>query len=256
MGRQVSEFHARVDPSMTNSRPDSLHYEERLVAFIDVLGFADLVLASGDNTQALEKVGKLAATNKLFDAFFAKLMDRAKTAFFSDSFVISMDPTEIIYLVREIGFLARYLILLGLPCRGAISCGALHHEGRIVVGPALVRAYKMEKSAAKYPRVILDAAAMECWRAEFAAEPAHADCVTLVKTDQEGMSYLDLFNPGWAANFIPWTEFIPSPDAIPSDEAKYLNIARDRIEQGRAAASDDKTRAKYEWLAAECPLSD
>jgi hypothetical protein len=231
----------------------SLTYQNRLVAFVDILGFTNLVLTSADNPEALEKVGRLAATNTLFDKFFTQLMDGAKTAFFSDSFVVSMDSTEVFYLVREIGFLARYLLLLGLPCRGGISCGPLHHEGRIVVGPALIHAYVLERDGAKFPRVILDDAAMECWRAEFDAEPAHADCVGLVKTDQDGVNYLDLFNPHWSTDFLPWTDFIPSPVTIPATEAEYLTSVQVRIAAALAAATDPKIRAKYEWLMAECP---
>lgn len=240
---------------MIPTETPALEYQERLIAFIDVLGFANLVEASASDRPAREKVGKLIATNKLFDAFFTKLFDRAKTAFFSDSFVVSMEPQEIFYLVREIGFLCRYLLLLGLPCRGAITCGLLHHEGRIVVGPALVHAYRLEQSKARYPRVVLDDAAMNCWRAEFATEPAHADCVTLVKTDQQNTSYLDIFNSGWADSFIPWTEFIPSSDVIPVNVAEYLNTVRCRIGEGLAASTGDlKTHAKYEWLTTECPV--
>ena len=107
---------------------------------------------------------------------------------------------------------------------------------------------------AEVPRVILSDAAMKCWHAEFATGPAHADCVTLVKTDQAGTHYLDIFDQGWGAHFIPWTEFIPSPDVIPPNEAEYLNMVRRRIGEGLAAsAHDPKTHAKYEWLMAQCP---
>jgi hypothetical protein len=240
------------DSAMSDHSPAPLTYQDRLVAFVDVLGFASLVCRSADDADARARVGKLAATNRLFDAFFTKLMHRAKTAFFSDSFVVSMGPEEIIYLVREIGYLCRYLLLLGLPCRGGITCGPLHHEGRVVVGPAMVHAYLLERDEAKFPRVMLDDAAMTCWRAEFNDPPAHADCEVLVKTDAAGVSYLNLFNPKWSEAFLPWTEFIPARDTIPVDHIAFLKAATEQIEAGCKAALDEETRGKYEWLMTEC----
>lgn len=233
-------------------QPISFAYQDRLVAFVDVLGFANLTCRSSADDDALAKIGKLAATNQLFDAFFTELMDRAETAFFSDSFVISMAPDEIIYLVREVGYLCRYLILLGLPSRGGITCGPLYHEGKVVMGPAMVRAHLLERDKVKYPRVMLDDAAMEHWRAEFKDQPGHADCEVLVKTDAAGVSYLDLFNSKWSDSFIPWTKFLPARDTIPADQAQFLKAATVQIESGYKAASEAKTRGKYQWLMDEC----
>lgn len=231
-------------------------YQDRLLAFVDVLGFSHLTLDSESDTDALAKVGRLAATNTLFEAFFGQLMINVKAAFFSDSFVVSTGPEEIIYLVREIGCLCRYLLLLGLPCRGGISRGPLHHEGKIIAGPALIRAYQLEHCTAEMPRVILDEAAMQCWRHEFRPGSAHADLETLVKTDAKGIHQLDLFDPGWGESFLHWTDFIPSPDKIPKDHQEFLAMARIQIERGRKTARDDSVRAKYEWLASNCGGDD
>ena len=156
-------------------------------------------------------------------------------------------------LVREIGYLARYLLLLGLPCRGGISLGPLHHEGKVVVGPALIQAYKLERDRAKYPRIVLDEGALQCWRDEFAGDPAHMDCIDLVKTGADGLPYLNLFDPAWGANFLPWTEFIPSANAVPANHPEFVRAAREQIVRGRAAATDEGVRAKYDWLDRECP---
>lgn len=237
---------------MSNHALAPFTYQDRLIAFVDVLGFANLVCRSADEADARAKVGKLTATNQLFDAFFTKLMDRAETAFFSDSFVVSVGPDEVFYLVREVGYLCRYLLLLGLPCRGGISGGPLHHQGKVVVGPAMVQAYQLECDRAKFPRVILDDAAMACWRAEFKDPSAHADCEALVKIDAAGVGYLDLFNSKWGDSFLPWTAFIPARDSIPADQAEFLKAATVQIEAGYKNASDAKTRGKYDWLMTEC----
>src|ERR1700728_1508618 len=132
-------------------------YNERVVAFVDILGFSDLGRKSTEYPDAKEKVRRLISVNKLFAEFMTKFQPNFSRAnFFSDSFVLSMPhpPDRSSYLVREVGYLCRYLLALGLPCRGGIVSGPLFHEDRFVIGPALIEAYNLESTAAKYPRVI------------------------------------------------------------------------------------------------------
>jgi hypothetical protein len=242
------------------SDTNSFDYQERSVAFIDVLGFAELVKQSAENKTAREKIGKLIAANKLFEQFMLKYFNCADSAFFSDSFVISVPwpRDQLIYLVRETGFLCRYLLVQGLLCRGAITTGALFHTGRFVVGPALVDAVRLEQSVAIYPRIIIDNATMEYWNADFRLDEfgqgcAHQQCEVLVKRDRDGQHFLDIFSPEWPKNFFPWTEFIPSAEFVPTDPADFCEEARKRIMDGCAANSHNpKVVAKYKWLATEC----
>ncbi len=243
---------------MLASDTNSFDYQERAVAFIDVLGFADLVKASDANPAARAKISKLIGTNKLFDQFMKKL-PFATASFFSDSFVLSMMQADrVFYMVREIGYLCRHLLLLGFPCRGAITVGSLYHHKRIVVGPAFVDAYRLEQSVAIYPRVILDDATMAHWKHEFRLDEfgqgsAHPHLKSLVKRDRDGQHFIDIFNPEWGPNFIPWTEIIPSPDPVPTDATDFLKAANKQIQDGLAAnIGRPKVRTKYEWLAAEC----
>jgi hypothetical protein len=232
----------------------SFDYQERTVAFIDVLGFAELVKQSDTSLTARAKLAKLIAINALFEQFVAKFLGFGDAAFFSDCFVLSMQPPDIraLFVIRETGYLCRYLLLQGFPCRGAITTGSLYHQGRFVVGPALVNAYEMERAVAIYPRVILDERTMAYWRNEFLPGSAHPQLETLVKRDRDGQHFLDIFSPTWSAAFLPWTEFIPSQDQVPADPRKFLEDAHKLIEAGLAANSANlKVRAKYEWLATE-----
>jgi hypothetical protein len=197
--------------------PDSFDYQERAVAFIDVLGFAELVKQSAANPTARANISKLIDTNRLFERFTRELLRFAEAAFFSDTFVLSMHSPEIrlIHLIREAGQLCRRLLLQGFPCRGAITTGSLYHQNRFVVGPALVVAHRLEQSVAVYPRVILD--------------------------------------PAWGSDFIQWTEFIPSGETIPTDPVEFLNAAWTQIARNRATHIGNlRVLAKWEWLASEC----
>jgi hypothetical protein len=229
----------------------SLDYQERAVAFIDVLGFAALVKASDADPTARNKIAKLIATNELFEKFTSEMFPM-DAAFFSDSFVLSMNVDRLFYLVRETGNLCRLLLLLGFPCRGAITAGALYHRERIVVGPALVNAYQLEQSVAIYPRIILDDVAMAHWKHEFRLDesgegPAHADLEAFVKQDRDGQNFVDIFHPAWAKSIIPWTDDLQFTRA-----SDFLKAVFKVIQHGLITHRENQNiYAKYSWLDAE-----
>jgi hypothetical protein len=236
---------------MITTHTTPLEYEDRVVTFIDVLGFAELVKASDVDVIARAKVSKLILTDELF-AKFSERFFRGDATFFSDSFVLSVQAEGIIFLIREAGQLCRRLLLLGFPCRGAVTAGALYHRDRLVVGPALVKAYQLEQSVAIYPRVILDEAAMERWREEFRPGSAHPHLGSLVKQDRDGQYFINIFDPGWS-EFLHWTDFIQSTDLIPTDPTDFLNTASAQVKKGLASfGANAKVHAKYSWLDAQC----
>jgi len=132
-----------------------IKYQDSIVAFVDVLGFSRLVYAS-DNTQ--------------IEAYFTYVVDDLKlqlagTGFeyllISDSIVVvarnSLPNLKI--LVKLLSKIQAKLLSRGILMRGAISLGSIHvdRDTSIVVGPGLIRAYELERSAT-YPRIILDRA--------------------------------------------------------------------------------------------------
>jgi hypothetical protein len=236
----------------SNAKP--LDYQERIVAFIDVLGFSELVKASDTDQTARVKIANLIMTNELFAKFVGGFLPRlnGEAAFFSDSFVLSMDYGRVFQLIKEIGYLCRRLLTLGLPCRGAITTGLLYHRERVVVGPALVDAYQLERSVAIYPRVILDDASGASWINEFAPPPLHAHCEAWVKKDHDGRHFIDIFHPAWP-DCYPWTDFVPSSYSVPGNSADFLEAASEQIESGLAESRGNaKVQAKYSWLRSEC----
>ena len=237
---------------------DRIDYEDRLVAFIDVLGFSELVQASETDAAARSRIAGLVTADKLFvrfdDTFLLGIDGRG--AFFSDTFILSMAPDRVIYLVRSIGQLYRYLLPRGFLCRGAIVAGSLYHRERVIVGPALVKAHQLERSAAIYPRIILDDTAMERWRFDFRDEPEsrppYPHLEALVKRDRDGLWFLDIFNPLWSSEFVPWTDVVSQVELIPDEDVDFLEGARRMIEGGLANyKGNKKIFAKYAWLATE-----
>jgi len=159
--------------------------------------------------------------------------------------------TQTFYVIREIGHLCQYLLMQGLPCRGAICAGPLYHNGSYVVGPALVRAHEMEKSKAIYPRVILDEHVLEHWSQDVKEGSSIELLAPLVKQDSDGQHFIDILSGLYPANFYQWANFVEGFDPLPTHS---VFIARARQFVSRCLeehANNSRVLQKYEWLAAQ-----
>ena len=147
---------------MAETAPDSI-YSERYVAFIDILGFSEIVRKSvGKPEQATELVRILerisTRTGSLaYDGLFGEDF-RAQS--FSDCIVLSEIATDggLEHLLQVVTDLSLDLLANNILTRGGVAKGKLHHSDRIVFGPALVEAYRLETSIAEYPRIVVDRA--------------------------------------------------------------------------------------------------
>ncbi|MBH1529021.1 hypothetical protein [Stenotrophomonas sp. NRRL B-14846] len=128
-------------------------YRERLVAFIDVLGFKNLV--HNKSSAPIEAYYNFLLLN--FKAAVAKR--NFEFLLISDSIVIYSDDSaeDLCELIKMINLTQAGLLSKGILVRGAISHGDLFVDpgNNIVVGRGLINAYQLEMLA-KFPRVILD----------------------------------------------------------------------------------------------------
>ena len=234
---------------------ESFSYDNRVVAFVDVLGFSDLVEKSANNQTEKDKIGEIIGADKLFSNFVnVFLAEMASGAVFSDSFVLSMAPQNVYFMVREVGHICRHLLQLGISCRGAITIGPFYHHGHIMVGPALVKAVRLEKSVAIYPRIILDDLSFAAWEDEFELSSAHSGGKSLVKRDHDGRHFIDIFHPEWFdCRFLPLAEFGICANAFPPNHNEFISAASVNIKRNlEIFKAQPKTHAKYSWLYSEC----
>lgn len=150
-------------------------YEDRAVAFIDILGFKNIIERSRKNPDYIGRIFEALTinTSQIKLDFIAEMGfdEKVKTDnfserinSFSDCIVISVNNQTI----EEIGLLiyttfkvARLLISYGFASRGGIAAGELLHQksqnliNSVVFGPAFVRAYTLEETHAGGPRIIL-----------------------------------------------------------------------------------------------------
>lgn len=131
----------------------NIDYKKRLVAFIDVLGFKNLVFSA--DPKPIEKYYNFLLSKFAEGAIKRKL----EYLLISDSIVIFCDDTleNLFTLIKFTSLLQSGLLTEGIIIRGAISSGDLFvdQENNIIVGTGLVNSYGLE-AAAKYPRIIID----------------------------------------------------------------------------------------------------
>lgn len=134
-------------------------YPDRLCAYIDILGFRGYVASLGnDSTKVTALKNTLELVHRPPNAGLADLNAlhyRAQSI--SDAVAISVIPTVegLVQLFSTISFITMALLASGYFVRGAIAKGRLFHDDTTVFGEALIRAYDLEQTVVRYPRIML-----------------------------------------------------------------------------------------------------
>jgi hypothetical protein len=130
-----------------------IKYKESIIAFIDVLGFSDLVFSDDQS--------KIANYFTYVFSDFQQVLSSKKFKFMliSDSIVVSAAKNhnnlqELTFVLAKI---QAQLLCRGILMRGAVSFGKLYvnKSNNVIVGPGLISAFALEKEA-NVPRIILD----------------------------------------------------------------------------------------------------
>lgn len=132
-------------------------YDERLVAFIDILGMTDLVQ---DKTHDAEEIFTImAGIQKYVGIECDELVANHKLDYIQigDGFFI-VTGLELINRLCEILSTVQWhtLIYSKMLIRGALTAGRVYvsSDDRLFIGPAIIDAYKFERENAIYPRII------------------------------------------------------------------------------------------------------
>jgi hypothetical protein len=228
-------------------------YDERYVAFIDILGFSSLVKrADADSsllerlTSVLEEVSKMYSTiGPSMDTLDAndpqslwRNMFRMST--FSDNILISTNtnPIGLGLITMLSASMCNRLLHQGIFTRGAISKEKLIHSDAIVLGAGLIKAYKLEKTAAIYPRILID----ETVRQDMGAV-AQGTNPDLRRQDFDGLWHLHILHPA-----ILDLNAHTSKSEYPALNQDYMAFGRQEIENALRLADDPSVKAKIGWL--------
>lgn len=170
-------------------------YEDRYVAFVDILGFANIVEAS---RRAPEHIGRLHRA-------LSQLSNRAQegrsgahaveASSFSDTVVVSapISVEGLLVIFDAVSGFTADLLSMNMLLRGAVVKGKLLHSERAIFGPALVHAYHLESTVSFHPRVMVDNSVLNDID-EFSKDDRYkTKLAEFVVTDHHDVAYLSPF---------------------------------------------------------------
>lgn len=177
-------------------KPNDYKYEERLVAYIDIMGWG--AATNGDEVpfqikQALALFDEVFNfTNFSFREKIDKELGPGKNPFYkdvecgiySDGILISL-PAHNGSRIFGVGNICRKLIEYGFLCRGGITSGLCYHNGNRALGPAINEAVALERQA-KQPRIICSSKVLDL-------SNSGDLCSNFISIDPEGLNVLNLF---------------------------------------------------------------
>jgi hypothetical protein len=139
-------------------------FEDRFVAFLDILGFADYITdPSFDQSEKISRFYQLQANLSNLQSETAATDIKVEMSTFSDSVILSiisksddMDEPEALQHLIWAARIGDFLL------EAPFFFGPMHHRQQIVLGKALVDAYRYEHKVARYPRVAVVGKARFC----------------------------------------------------------------------------------------------
>lgn len=225
------------------------YFSERLVAFIDILGFRDLLDRSVESEDiaenlhnALKRIMELKKENEFnsyydYESYYESCVEIST---FSDSIAISypIDYKGGLFLILcDLAHLQLDLAQQGVLIRGGITIGQLYHKDDIIYGPAFIEAYNLEHKKAIYPRIIIEEDKLfdgiiktkNCSDIELEIEYFES----CLNKDEDGFFYLDILRQASEVN----------------DYYDLLAQFKKIIVLGLECSSgEDSIGSKYKWL--------
>ncbi|WP_197167115.1 hypothetical protein [Novosphingobium aureum] len=154
-------------------------YREKYVAFVDLLGFSNLVQRSANDEMALKAV--VDAIERLKDTACENPATDTLITYFSDCLVLSCErsPRALISMLQNLVTIAENLLVVDVMVRGALTVGKIHHDRHFMFGPAMIEAYRMECKEVSHPAIMLcpvvsadiEASGFQLWMMHDDAEP-------------------------------------------------------------------------------------
>lgn len=209
----------------------SIQYPNCIVAYLDILGFKNLVL----DESKCETIGAVLHLPYVFSgedvATFFKLSS-IQLSSISDSIVISIPAKKKNAMNKIVRMASVFSVSLlwgyGLLLRGAISVGPLYHDEQVVYGPALVKAYLLEQNAAIYPRILMEPTELEA-AIQSCSDNSRRENREAFRLDQDERLYLDIFRHFHDAE----------------------KLAQCRAWVDRAQPQEQRVAEKYAWMRRE-----
>lgn len=254
--RPIREARAQEQRRKAEEFRNSLKYELRLVAFLDVWGWRHAIERSQNDPELVKVLGLgLSALRGQVDLISweqdhgdeAGWPGDPQATQFSDCIVLSTRPDFAgeTHLISSIGLVCTIFLRNGFLVRGGVTIGEMYHRDGLAYGPALTHAYDLESKEAKYPRVILDKGIAKIWGQ--GAKYFHKDGTPLGygktwrKLPNDDWVFLDFLQPMNAKTFET-----PNAESV----RRTLNPARVTLQRGLSEHQHNRSvLEKYRWFA-------
>ncbi len=246
--------------------------EDCCVAFIDILGFKEMVSSDIDRVivalryieafcdsfysfpaRDTDRIVPTSYTSGYDSAYSANYeddieyeMNKPTATMFSDSIVISQPMNEYFDISEFIEFISKMqyqLLLEGVLIRGGVSVGNLYHRRGYIFGDGMVSAYNLESTVAQYPRIIISPDIIRKYD-DFVMKKFEADHKQYIRYGKEKI-YLPSVND-YEYEYSPYikTDF---------DQQYFIDYLQDNLEQIKAGESGlidvsiQLLKEFYEW---------
>lgn len=133
-----------------------LELQSHFVAFIDILGFSEMVRLDCESSASPKHLQVLYESHVKASSLFAQDLD-AGLIQFSNSIVFSK-PFNLDALpgfLKSIGDWQQSLIFNGLLCRGGVAFGKHFVKDKFLFSKAMIDAYRLESAKARFPRIVV-----------------------------------------------------------------------------------------------------
>jgi len=136
-------------------------YENKLIAWIDVLGMSKKIIDSGkDDSGAEDILTNIRKLGNCVENSCEELLKQSKLEYIqlNDGFIIvcALDCIDVLCrILCEIQW--KVLVEIKMPIRGALTAGQMiiSNEPKVIIGPAFIKAYLLEDENAIFPRILL-----------------------------------------------------------------------------------------------------
>lgn len=229
-----------------------VRYKIALVTYLDILGFKELINhREASDISRIIRVVKEAVQPARFKTPLEQIPDDQYMNF-SDLSVIAT-PLQAARTPAAAQLFSQLMHLVyaqsslvfdeGILIRGAITIGEVVKSWGQLFGPAVVRAYELERCQAKYPRIIVDDKIFKVLDGL-----PHA-WLNDEHTDKRALRELTRRDSKDRRRFVDYLRAVKGELGDPTAYADYLDQHRSLIDSGlKKYARDPSIHKKYEWL--------
>ncbi len=212
-------------------------FRDSYVAFIDILGFAQLAAKADTDSAARETI-------RLGLRCFSSIMGRYPNpdlhfAQFSDTLIFSSkrDENGLFYVLEATINVAFELLKVGMLVRGGVAAGNLEHTDEMLFGKALVDAYDLERVGGP-PRIVVSEAVINDGPSQ-----------RILKELWSSAVFLDEYDLSHAVHTLLYVETYHSDAMGRLTAAELESMGRMIGIRANARGEPPAIRAKWRWMA-------